>query len=430
MGITIRSDGVFPMKYANQWMKIRFNKVITHSHPTAGVPAGSASTCPEDWKKKYTFTRGCTACTRAKRRGLMPQIISYLGEQKDRIIECLSDFVSGRRQGFARVNTWGPDVLDRLFEFAGRGKMIRGALVILSDSLFSRSQVPHQDAVRAAAAIELMQSFLLIHDDIMDQDYLRRGRASVFAQYAKILEKEAPRAGTDEFRRFGEAMGICAGDISMLLAFELFATLKQPPERKVEIIARAAQEIGWVGAAQMNDVYNGMAEDVATEEDITSVYRYKTGRYTFSLPLQLGALLGGASSDDQVTLSTLGEQLGLLFQIKDDDLGIWGAEADTGKPVGSDIIAGKQTLHRLYLVESVPSAERNRVEELFRSGEKSAVIEVRSLLEQHGAQERVVARMRDHATAARRAITQLRGIMESGREILQELVSYSLDRSA
>ncbi len=360
----------------------------------------------------------------------MPAIISYLGEQKGRIVECLADFVSERRHAFSLVNSWGPDVLDRLYEFAGRGKMIRGALVILSDSLFSHSGIPQQDTVRTAAAIELMQSFLLIHDDIMDQDYLRRGRPSIFAQYADMLKTEAPRAGTDEFRRFGEAMGICAGDIAMLLAFEMLATLDQPPERKVEIIAHAAREIGWVGAAQMNDVYNGMGERTATDDDITAVYRYKTGRYTFSLPLQLGALIGGASSADQAVLAALGEQLGLLFQIKDDDLGIWGSEADTGKPVGSDIIEGKQTLHRLYLIESVPPAQRNRVEELFRTGDKSAVLEVRTLLEKHGVQHRIIERMQKHAVAARDAITKLVGVEESGKSILHDLVAYSLERSA
>ncbi len=366
----------------------------------------------------------------------MTSILSYLGQQKEVIAGFLRQFTESRRTAFADVNRWGPDLLDRLYEFASRGKMIRGALVILAESLFSSGkpagarQGASTDAVRVAAALELVQSFLLIHDDIMDQDFLRRGRPSLFAQYSESLSTVAPDTEAAEARRFGESMAICAGDVAMLLAFELLAELDRQDERGTEIISLAAREISWVGVAQMSDVYHSATRFPASEEEILSVYRYKTGRYTFSLPLNLGAILGGAGPSDRARLLDLGEQLGLLFQIKDDDLGIWGSEAQTGKPVGSDIAEGKQTLHRLYLIAAVPESERERTSTLFGSGSSEAAAEVRDLLTAYGVEERVRTSMQECAERARQIISSLEGVGQSGQALLLELVEYNLERFA
>lgn len=366
----------------------------------------------------------------------MPLILSYLARQKAEIADSLRRFTESRRAGFAGVNRWGPDLVDRLCEFACRGKMLRGALVILAESLYSGpdlpgpSRRPSTDAVRVAAALELVQSFLLIHDDIMDQDFLRRGRPSLFAQYSESLSREARETPRDEARRFGESMAICAGDVAMLLAFELLSEIDQPADRRIEILSHAAREISWVGVAQMSDVYHSATRYPATEEEILSVYRYKTGRYTFSLPLHLGALLGGAGATDRAKLPELGEKLGLLFQIKDDELGIWGSEAETGKPVGSDIVEGKQTLHRLFLMETIPERERDRTSALFGNAGSQTVGEVRQLLTAYGIEDRVRACMTEYAREARGIIESLEGIGEEGRAMLHDLVAYNMDRSA
>ncbi|WP_455383265.1 polyprenyl synthetase family protein [Salinispira pacifica] len=364
----------------------------------------------------------------------MPSIITYLSEQKDSISRFLGRFAADRQGDFAAVNGWGPDLLDRLCEFSARGKMIRGALVVLAESLYAPDtggarQQASEDAVRVAAALELVQSFLLIHDDIMDQDFLRRGKPSLFVQYTSVIEQEEPHIEPGAARRFGEAMGICAGDVAMLLAFDLLAGVQKPPELRLEILRHAAREIGLVGVAQMGDVYHGVARRPATEEEILGVYRYKTGRYTFSLPLLLGAILGGARGPDREKLVNLGEHLGLLFQIKDDDLGIWGSEVETGKPVGSDLAEGKQTLHRYLLLRSVDDSEGPRVEALFRGG-SGAVDTVRRMLRETGVQDRIVERMKRHAEDALSVIDSLEAVHSEGRRMLNELVAYNLERSS
>ena len=366
-------------------------------------------------------------------------IIDYLGSQRQYISQELSMFALSKATDLALVNQWGQDVLDRLMEFTSRGKMIRGGLVVLGDSLLGEvsTRPPRPDALRAAAALELVQSFLLIHDDIMDQDFTRRGKPSIFAQYAELPRTETDGRFTPEdagdrerSRRFGEAMGICAGDIAMLLAFELLASLETDAPTRSAILGMCAREIGWVGVAQMNDVYHGSTTHAAGEEEILNLYRYKTGRYTFSLPLLVGSALCGLEESDRMKLSAFGEHLGTLFQIRDDDLGIWGEEIETGKPTGSDIAADKQTLHRLYLLQSVEEPERTRVKKLFGTPESVVVTEIRKLLAANGVQERISAFVSQRAEAARDLVRSLNSVSARGKELLIDLVEYNLTRRA
>ena len=366
-------------------------------------------------------------------------IIDFLGSQRQHISRVLSSFADTKAAELALVNQWGQDVLDRLIEFTSRGKMIRGALVVLGDSLVGDSSMepPRNDVLRAAAALELVQSFLLIHDDIMDQDFTRRGKPSIFAQYAEIPRMKTDGRFTPEdaengelSRRFGEAMGICAGDIAMLLAFELLAGLETDAPTQAAILGMCAREIGWVGVAQMNDVYHGSTSHPAAEEEILNLYRYKTGRYTFSLPLLVGSMLCGLEESDRMKLSSFGEHLGTLFQIKDDDLGIWGDEVETGKPVGSDIAADKQTLHRLYLLQSLNDSERARVKGLFGTEGGGVVSEIRELLSANGVQERISGIVRQHAEVARDLVRSLNSVNARGKELLTDLVEYNLTRRA
>jgi geranylgeranyl diphosphate synthase type I len=310
--------------------------------------------------------------------------------------------------------------------------MIRGGLVILASSLAGthKGAAPMKDAVRAASALELVQAFLLIHDDIMDQDYVRRGKPSLFAQYGRLLAKEPGTHAPEDERRFGEAMGICAGDVSMLLAFELLATLDTDASTRARVLNLCAREIGWVGIAQMNDVYHGFSTHSASEHEILSLYRYKTGRYTFSLPLLLGAILGGMDAADADALSEFGERVGMLFQIRDDDLSVWGKVSLTGKPEGSDIAEDKQTLHRLYLLDTVEESERNAVRSLYGTDDPRNVEKVRTLLEVHGVQTRVRETMDSLATEAKAFVDSLRSVDAAGRELLSQLIRYSAERDA
>src|SRR5258708_9868215 len=126
--------------------------------------------------------------------------------------------------------------------------MLRGSLVLFLSECYTGKIT--EDAVRIASAMELFHSSLLIHDDIMDNDTQRRGYQTIFAQYQSLGEKKKLL----DPRHFGESMGICTGDISFFLAFQLLSSIGDS-SIKQRIIDVYMNEMISVGLAQMQDVY-------------------------------------------------------------------------------------------------------------------------------------------------------------------------------
>ncbi len=240
------------------------------------------------------------------------------------------------------------ELLDKLVDYTSDGKMIRGALVLLGGGLYGRK--PDLVLMRAAAALELTQSFLLIHDDIMDQDDLRRGKPSIHAAYRDASGLSGPSAA-----RLGAAMGICTGDVAAMLA--LSAANGAAAEAGVpQLGVRFAREIASVGLAQMDDVRFGLTSADPDEAEIERVYRFKTGRYTFSLPLLFGAGVAGADEAAIEALASAGEELGIGFQLRDDEIGAFGDSEETGKPSGADLRENKKTILRRMILTEIPGS--------------------------------------------------------------------------
>ncbi|MEN6560489.1 MAG: polyprenyl synthetase family protein [Acidobacteriota bacterium] len=272
----------------------------------------------------------------------------------------LSVFLAAKRAEAARLRPWGPDVLRRLERFTRKGKAIRGGLVALGCEMAGgRAAAPA--AVRAGAAFELIQSGLLIHDDIMDRDPRRRGGPSVHEQYARL----APFPAGPEAAHFGTSLAICAGEIAIFLAFEAIAGLPGPAGRTAAVDRLFASEFGLVGLGQMLDIEAGASRRPVPRRRILEIYRVKTARYSFYLPLAAGWLLGGGRRAALPAFERLGQDLGLVFQIKDDELGLFGLPSATGKPVGSDIREGKKTLYATGLLERAAGPDAERLSRLF-----------------------------------------------------------------
>ncbi len=350
---------------------------------------------------------------------------AYLTERSKAIVRFLQSELGEAEAEFERVSPWGRDVARRLLGFAIRGKMIRGGLVAMGGGLFGRE--PDENIVRAGAVAELMQSFLLIHDDIMDRDTARRGEDAVFYQYATIARDE----GIDDWYHLGEALGTCVGDVAMLYAFNLLEGLSCPSEVAARVRSLFSREITWVGLAQMSDLYYGETSREVTETEIIDLYRFKTGRYTFSLPLCVGAVLAGQGESVVTALGELGEKLGVIFQIKDDEMGLFGDEERIGKPLGSDISENKKTLFRQYLFARADEAERARLEEIFGSREVApgSVETVRELIVRYGVRREVEAVVEFWADAARADIERIAADTGANVTMLGELLDYNLSRN-
>ncbi|MEX2443087.1 MAG: polyprenyl synthetase family protein [Alkalispirochaeta sp.] len=346
---------------------------------------------------------------------------TYLTEARSLVSEHLTDYISRARRKTLTFGPWGDDVASRLQEYSLRGKMIRGALVGFAYRLFHTGGSVPTACVEAGVAMELLQSFLLIHDDIMDQDERRRGGPAIHSQYAAA----APHGKTAA--QYGLSMGVCTGDISAFLAMERLATMDADEATRNQIVALVAREISLVGLAQMQDVHHGYVSE-AEDTEILNVYTYKTGRYTFSLPLMIGALLAGADESSVERLSRFGEQAGRIFQIRDDQLGLFGAGDDIGKPEGSDIREDKKTPFRNALMRQLPPDSPIRHAFGAESLTSVEIAAVREALEDYGIQAEVDMCIAEDERAARTEIAAL-ALSVDGTRALEELLEYNLNRT-
>lgn len=318
---------------------------------------------------------------------------------------------------------WGRDATARLASFTAKGKAIRGSLALYVAETLGGGE--SEDALKLAAALELMQSGLLIHDDIMDRDRSRRGSPTVFYQYAA----DANRYGIVDAYHYGESMGICAGDIAFYIAFGMVSTLDTHPKRLRRILDTFSLEYARVAAAQMADVHYGGSRDPIARKEILAVYKYKTARYTFSMPMALGAILAGADDRTVASLEDFGESLGVLFQLKDDELGMFGDPDKLGKPVGSDIREGKKTLLYAILLEETPEDLRSRVMSIYgkQDATDTEVRGIRDWIVRSGALRKHEIAMRRWAKKAENRLEDFERYPKLAKD-LRGWIDYSLDR--
>lgn len=353
----------------------------------------------------------------------------WLQAQKPRLIESMCQHLSRVSEAAKEISPWAPDLVSVLLPYSSHGKMIRGSLVRLGMELFVERPTAAQDemAIKTGAVMELFQSLLLIHDDIMDQDDFRRGNPSVHHLY----RKGAIERGDREEQRLGESLGICLGDVSGFLAFEILADLDLTKDQLKRLIKLCSRELSYVGLAQMEDVHNGFRHDEPGVDDILKLYRYKTGRYTFSLPLMAGAILAGQDDAVLEQLGQLGEVYGIIFQIKDDEIGLFASQDKSGKPQGSDIREDKKTLFHHHLFAHAKPADTARLRTIY--GNKAAsgadIAWVLSLHGELGIQDLVAKEMERCVRDASMLASRIAGLSSFGTGALASILRYNQDRS-
>jgi len=202
------------------------------------------------------------------------------------------------------------------------GKRLRPVVVAAAFSAVAPDREV-TETVELGAALELLQSFLLIHDDWMDQDEERRGGPAVHVAFR----------GAHPDHHVASSLGILAGDLASTYAWELFLQTPFPDKRRAEALA------GFLRLQK--EVYFGQHLDVTNDPDVPRMHRLKTGSYTVSGPTHLGALLGDACTSQLEALERWSAPLGEAFQLRDDLLSTFGDASQIGKP-GNDLRNGKR----------------------------------------------------------------------------------------
>ncbi len=351
--------------------------------------------------------------------------MNNLYKYKKDISRFISEYLTTDEINLSGINRWGRDIINRFSDFSTKGKMLRGSLLLFSYEMFTEAFNP--EILKIAAAIELLHSSLLIHDDIMDRDTFRRGNRTIFAQYMDMFNNKKEK---EEAYHIGESLGICAGDIGFFISFNIIAKTELDPKIKSRIISLWSEELSFVGLAQMEDIwFSALDFENINIDDILNMYNYKTSRYSFSLPLITGGVLANQDERTLDILQSIGEDIGLIFQIKDDELGLFGDEKKTGKPIGSDLKEGKKTLYIAYILKNAIEKDRLLVKKII--GKKDITDEmigkIKVIAESSGATKDIIGIVNSVQQKCFNRINQLQ-VKDKYKKTLYNLTNYVMTR--
>lgn len=309
------------------------------------------------------------------------QSIELLKSYKNRLDPFLKAYFNKKSKKAESLDPIAKQAVDMISDFTlSGGKRIRPALVYYGYLACGGKE--GDEIVEASMAIELVHTFLLIHDDIIDKDEKRHGVETIHERYKKIGRKINYRKDADHF---GNSMAMIAGDIAASMANEILFNARFRPETIIKGLDKLQDIVYMTIPGEMIDVileYRGNAD----EDEILKMHEGKTSRYSFEGPLQLGGVLANADEKSLSLFSSYALPVGKAFQVVDDILGTFGEEKKLGKPVGSDIMEGKQTLLVIKALEKGSSSQKQKIKELLGKCDISAreIEEFRRIIKETG----------------------------------------------
>jgi len=267
------------------------------------------------------------------------------------------------------------------------GKRLRPYMVMKSCELLGGDL---RQALPAAAAIEMVHNFTLVHDDIMDNDEMRHGVPTVHM-------------------KFGIPMGILAGDLLFSKAFETISQpqVKMSKDVRLSLVSTLATACRDVCEGQALDISMAASRSIPTEKEYITMIEKKTSSL-FVASCAMGAIAAETSEANVRRLATFGRNLGVAFQIVDDLIGITGDPKLTKKPVGNDIREGKKSLPILLAIRMADAKEKRAILDAFgnssisKAGLRKAVDTITSL----EIEKKIRQRAAHHSNTAKKSISQ------------------------
>jgi geranylgeranyl diphosphate synthase type I len=272
------------------------------------------------------------------------------------------------------------------------GKRLRSRLLL---HVVASEGAPLEDGLDAAAAVEILHNYSLVHDDIEDGDALRHGRETVWSRY-------------------GSAHGINTGDTMCAISYLTLLEGAWPPARIAEMTRRLHAANLAMCAGQARDL-SFEERDAVAEDEYLAMIDGKTAAL-FAVACELGALAAGCDAARAADYALLGRTFGRAFQIQDDALGVWGSSAATGKPSGADLSRRKWSYPVVWALGLPPSAERDVVARCYAARSPLAqtdVAEVVAALDALGAAAAVADAAERHFREGKRIVAE-RGLDPAG----------------
>ncbi|MFB8003946.1 polyprenyl synthetase family protein [Nocardia sp. NPDC056000] len=314
-------------------------------------------------------------------------------DTRSRVLEELTIFL--RR---VRVDELRPAGVDEvLAQYAVGGKCVRSTFMYLGWLCVGE---PDAAALRAAASLELLHAFALLQDDVMDDAVLRRGSA---AAHVRLSERHGGRDSAP--KGFGMSAATLLGDMCLVWAEQMLRESGLGEAALARLWPRYDAMRIELAVGQFADLGNDIRES-PNLDTVLEIARAKSGNYTVRRPLELGAALAGASERTLKALGQYGTRIGEAFQLRDDLLGIFGADSITGKPQDSDLGQHKATSVVVTALDMAMPATRRELSDLLHRPEldPAALDRCRRLIAASGAPERIEDMIAERVDDALRAI--------------------------
>lgn len=326
---------------------------------------------------------------------------------ENRINEILDDEISKYKD-----NEFISDSLEELKRLSSGGKRVRGYLVKLGQMLFGLDDDSYVDI---AAAIEIFQTAILIHDDIIDEATKRRGMITINSKYKGHI---------------GISKAICIGDLGFFISYRVINNANVTNDLKDEIVK--------IYSKTLHNTVNGEIIDIELplktleyhknmeEKIIYDIYINKTAWYTIIGPILIGAASANASDEDKQKLIDIGVNLGIAFQIKDDLLGLYSDSNKMGKTL-NDIKEGKQTIIYKYAIDNANEEELEIINKYY--GNNDISIEdndkITKLFEKLGAKKNAEILLNEYTN---KGIDIINSMSVKNKDLFVDFANYLLKR--
>lgn len=338
--------------------------------------------------------------------------------------KCLENFFAEKQKTVSDISPIGRQMLEIYRDHLRGGKKARGALMVLGYLLAGGKD--NQKILKASLFPEIIQSFLLIHDDIMDRDLLRRGKPTPQALYSALYRE---RKFKGDAEHFGLSMAIDLGDYGMYLGQEALFESGFEQEKITKVIKLANRIYQEVALGQALDIFGEVSGEF-DEDYVLKVHFLKTAQYSVTAPLQFGAILAGAEEGYLSFLAKYGDPIGVAFQIHDDILGLFGEEKIIGKETGArDIREGKATLLIVKALERAKDKDKRYLESVYgrKKITNNETDNIRRIVKKSGSFDYSLKKERELVEEGKKNVLKITSVAEK-QDTLYSLADFMIKR--
>ncbi len=301
------------------------------------------------------------------------------------------------------------------------GKRLRPFLFVLAYQAYGGKN--YHDILPVAGSVELLHSAMLVHDDVIDRDYVRHGKKNIAGMY---LERYAELVNIQtDHDHLANSAAILAGDLLLSDAYQLVINSKISDLDKIRAMKLLGKAVDTTVGGQVLDSEATLFLGSKTDSLLTA--KYKTSYYSFTLPLLLGSMLAGANDKSQKDLESIGTSLGIAFQLADDLQGIFGKSSHTGKPDFGDLREGKQT-YLLQTTRELATKEQKKVLSSIIGNpkcDKKMSQTVQNIITETGAKTAVEQKIQNYNKQAQLTINKLQ-IDDKHKKLLVEFTNQAI----